>query len=43
MELLQPAEALGTFAFEPKIFRSGVRKAFINGVKLRNVGVEKIV
>ena len=28
-----PAEALGTFLFKPKIFRNGVRKAIINGVK----------
>jgi len=28
-----PAEALGTFPCKPKIFRSRVRKAIINGVK----------
>ena len=28
-----PAEALGTFPCEPKIFRKRVKKAIINGVK----------
>jgi hypothetical protein len=28
-----PAEALGTSPCRPKIFRKGVRKAIINGVK----------
>ena len=28
-----PVEALGTFPCKPKIFRNGVRKAFVNGAK----------
>jgi hypothetical protein len=31
----QPAKALGTFPCKPKIFRNRVRKAIINGVKLK--------
>jgi len=30
-----PAETLGTFPCKPKIFRKKVRKAIINGVKLK--------